>query len=150
MKELHFHPPLWRRVRGPLLASILFGAMLFVGLVDDQDLRIFGVRGSLVGVLLSALVVVVWLYRNGQIKAEAVSLLGDQLRLQHGGKVDTVPWAEVVSLWVNQQGKILVVNLQSGSSIHANLGTFSEGDLAEIERLARERHEAARGRATSR
>jgi hypothetical protein len=150
MKDLHFRPPLWRRVWGPLLASVLFGAMLFTSLVDDQDLRILEVRGSLVGVLLSAIVVVLWLYRNGQIKAEAVSLLGEQLRVQHGGKVDTVPWAEVVSLWVNQQGKILVVNLESGSSIHANLGTFSEGGLAEIERLAKERHETARARAASR
>ena len=141
MNEIHFRPSLWRRVGGSLLASFLLGTLLFFGLVSGSDLWFLPGRAVLVGVCLAALFVVLWLQREGLLQPESVWLSEGNLRLRHGGKIDEVRWTEMVSLWLNRDGKVLVVNRRDGSSIHASLGAFGEADLLEIERLARERLE---------
>lgn len=134
----HFRPSLWRRVALAFLVVSLLAVAIFYELYIDHDLYMILPPGAvLVGGLVLAIPLLLWFNSQGLLAVDNLHLSAEGLAHRKGKEATSVRWGDAVSLWLNEQGRVLVVNRKDGSSLHLSLAAFSAEDAAKIEKTAK-------------
>lgn len=128
------------------LVVSLLSVAIFYEFYIDHALYVSLPPGAVpVGGLVLAIPLLLLLNKQGLLAVDDLHLSAEGLAHRKGKEATSVRWSDAVGLWLNEQGRVLVVNRKDGSSLHLSLAAFSAGDAAKIEKTAKGLFEAHRG-----